>query len=72
MTSVKVSFVAPLSMPIAEKRGEWEKFPKVLGKALFSNGHKAIHCRAMLIALFDYAKSTYENPYLKFICPIAI
>ena len=54
LTSVKVSFVASLRTRIPEKRGGWEKFRRVLGKALFSNGHKAIHYRAMLIALFDY------------------
>ena len=32
-------------------------FLKVPGKALYSNGHKAIHCRAMLITLFDHSKA---------------
>ena len=60
LTSIKVSFVASITVRIVQKRGKWEKYLKVPGKALFSNGHKAIHCRAMLIALFD--NPTSVNP----------
>ena len=64
LTSIKVSFVAPLTVRIPTKRGKWEKFRKVPGKALFSNGHKAIHCKAMLIALFEHISIQYTQTRL--------